>query len=335
MNAFRLIVPAAVSLATSLRSAAGSPALVLQQTITEGLKAGGLDLKDPVAVFGTVFAQLPAEVTVYPTENYYYWQLYCNGREIRGNIRLPSGQREKGILCLGYAEFDEFPAAGGPEREILASKYFSREDGVDITCPDGFTSIVKYKRKSVTFHFHRIPQLPPKRFALPADEVFVERTCDESGFQFFLLYNTASKYFLWVLNEEVPVPDHFHPLADGVLLGRRSGFVFWTDKTNGSRKVLAAVREESVDRNDSFDGPFDQLADNYADQTGIRKYIELALPSCKDRIDKWGYFTDAPEPKRVALNNYGTWHSVSEVLEFMDEAQRFGDIRKFISKSGK
>jgi hypothetical protein len=334
MNRLRLLLAAFV-IAPSLPSPAGDkPALILQQTVTEGLKATGLDLKNPVAVFAAVFAQLPGEVNVYPTENYFYWQLYCDGREIRGNIRLPSGQREKGILCLGYSEFDEFPADEGPEPEISASKYFNQEDGVEVSCPDGFTSVVNYRGKSVTFHFHRIPQLPPKKFTLPPNEKFVERTCDESGFQFFLLYNTAGKYFLWVLNEEAPVPDHLHPMAGDLLLGRRSGFVFWTDKANGSRKVLAAVREDSVVRNDAFDGPFDQLADNYADQSEIRKYIEEALPSCKDRVDKWGYFTDTAEPKRVALNNYGTWQSVPETLEFLEKARKSGDVLKFISKAG-
>ena len=212
------------------------PALVLQQNLTEGLREKGPDLKDPMAVFAAVFSRLPAEVMVYPTENYYYWQMFTDGREIRGNIRLPSGEREKCRLCLGYAEFHEFPADEGPAPEISASKYLGRDDGVEITCPDGFTSVVKYREKSVTFHFHKLPQLPPKRFTLPPDETFVERTCDESGFQFFLLYNTAGKYFMWVLNEEAPVPDHFHLLADGVLLGRRSGFLFWVDAARGGRE---------------------------------------------------------------------------------------------------
>jgi hypothetical protein len=335
MNRCSLLFSLAL-LPTSLPSPAGDkPALTLQQTVLEGLKTTGLDLKDPVAVFATVFAQLPGDVKVYPTENYYYWQLYCEGREIRGNIRLPSGQREKGILCLGYSEFDEFPADEGPEPEISNAKYFSRKDGVEVTCPDAFTSVVKYRDKSVTFHFHQLPQLPPKMFPLAPDEVFVERTCDESGFQFFLLFNTTGKYFLWILNEEVPVPDHFQPLAENALLGRRSGFLFWIDTARGGRKMLAAVREDSVARNDYFDGPFDQLADNYADQANVRKYIEEAIPSCRNHVDKWGYFTDHRAPKRVALNSYGNWHFVTEAVEFLEKARKSGDIRKFISEAGK
>src|SRR5262245_7942300 len=80
------------------------PALVLQETLSRGLGVRGVNLQDPGEVFAVVFDQLPAEVKVMPTENYFYWQLFCDGREIRGNIRLPSGQREKGILSFGYAE---------------------------------------------------------------------------------------------------------------------------------------------------------------------------------------------------------------------------------------
>lgn len=335
MNRLRLL-SAVLFLTVPLYCPAGNkPLVVLQQSVTEGFKATDIDLKNPAAVFASVFGQLPPEVTVYPTENYYYWQLYCDGREIRGNIRLASGLREKGILSFGYAEFDEFPADEGPEPEISESKYFTSGDGVEVTCPDAFTSMVKYKGKSVTFHLHRLPQIPPKSFTLPSGEEFVERTCDESGFQFFLLYNTTGKYFLWVLNTEAPVPDHLHPVGDGALLGRRSGFLFWTDKANGNRKVLAAVRDASVVRNDYFDGPFDQLADNYADQSGIRKRMEESLPHCKGRIDKWGYYTDVSPPKRVALTNYGTWHFLPDALEFLKKAKDSGDVLKFISLSGR
>lgn len=312
----------------------GQPALSLQQTMIEGLSARGIDLKDPRVVFATVFARLPGEVMVYPTENYFYWTLFCDGREIRGNIRLPSGQREKGMLCVGYAGYVEFPGADGAAPEISEAKYFGRDDGVIITCADAFTSLVEFAGKKVIFHFNQLPQLPPAKFPLPAGEVFVERTCDESGFPFFLLYNTEKKYFFWVLNEEGQVPDHFEKLGDDIVTGRRSGFVFWIDRNHKDRKILAAVRQLSVRRNDYFDGPFDQLADNYAEQANVKKYIEEAIPSYHGRIDKYGYITDAGEPKRVALNNYGTYETLTEAAKFIARAKKSGDVRQFISRAG-
>ena len=108
---------------------------------------------------------------------------------------------------------------------------------------------------------------------------------------------------------------------------------FWIDRAHGGRKVLAAVRQASVERNDWFDGPFDQLADNYADQTNIRHYIEEALPDCRGRIDKWGYFTDEGDrPNRVALNNYGTWVTTADAVKFFGRALKSGDVRQFISR---
>jgi hypothetical protein len=331
----RLLLPLAVTIPFWPSAAEESPAVVFRETMLRGLHARGLNLKDTRAVFAAVFAQLPAEVSVQPTENYYYWQLFCDGREVRGNIRLPSGQREKGTLCLGYAEFDEFPNDGGPEPELSEWKYFGRADGVDVTCPDKFSSVVTFAGKAVTFRFLQLPQVPPKRFPLPPDEQFIERTFDESGIQFFLLYNTRNKYFLWVLNDEAEVPDHFYPLEPDIVIGRRTGFAFWIDRANGNRKVLAAVRHASVERNDCCDGPFDQLADNYADETNIRHFIVEAIPACRDRIDKWGYFTDQGEnPQRVALNAYGTWTKAAEIADFARRGKATGDFLQFISRAG-
>ena len=64
------------------------------------------------------------------------------------------------------------------------------------------------------------------------------------------------------------------------------------DEAHGDRKVLVAVRRLNISRNDYFDGPFDQLADNYADETQVAVYMQRAFPSLQGRIDKYGYYTD-------------------------------------------
>ena len=45
------------------------------------------------------------------------------------------------------------------------------------------------------------------------------------------------------------------------------------ESANGGRKILAAIRGQSAVRNDYYDGPFDQLADNYVDEIPISEYI--------------------------------------------------------------
>jgi hypothetical protein len=307
--------------------------LLLQQWMNEGYYHESVDLEDVDAYFWHVFSKLPAEVTVYPSENYFYFIDHIGGRQVWGNIRLPAGRRERGVLSFGYSEFAEFPS--GPGNYLSRSKYFTDGDGLLVKQgADPFTWVVTYNKRSVTFHLHRLKQEPPALFALRTNETFIERTFDESGIQFFLLFNTASNYFFWVLNEEERVPDEFTQLDKDVLVGRRTGFAFWLDGEKPPRKVLASVRKISVTRNDYYDGPFDQLADNYVDQTRISYWMERAIPGIKGRIDKYGYYTDVERPSRVALSVYGTYYTHGDVLDFVKKAKAAPDPYHFISRGG-
>ena len=70
----------------------------------------------------------PGAVHVYPSENYYYFILHADGRQIWGNIRLPAGRREHGVLSFGYFEFIEFPSASA--QGVSGSKFYTDADGV-------------------------------------------------------------------------------------------------------------------------------------------------------------------------------------------------------------
>ena len=308
--------------------------LLFNQRMVEGYRAQTFDLDDVDAVFWRVFSGLPDEVTVYPSENYYYFVLYVDGRQIWGNIRLPAGRRERGVLSFGYFEFDEFPRASGARSGISRSKFFTKADGVVIDEIDPLTYDVTYDDKTVTFDLHPLRQEPPERFELGEDEVFVERTFDESGYQFFLLFNEVGNYFIWVLNEEEIVPDDLESLADDLLVGKRSGFAFLVDEAHDNRKVLAAVRRINVNRNDYYDGPFDQLADNDADIANVAEYMQLAFPGLAGRIDKYGYYTDQERPMRVALSTYLTYYAQSDLLQFMEQVRAADDPYEYISKRG-
>lgn len=307
--------------------------LILQQHLLEGYYTEGVDLEDVDAYFWHVFSRLPDEVTIYPSENYFYFVDHVAGRQVWGNIRLPAGRRERGVLSFGYSEFIEFPSGYG--QYLTRSKYFTEADGLLVKQgKDPFEWRVSYNKKTVTFHLHRLVQEPPKLFALRTNEAFIMRTFDESGIQFFLLFNTASNYFFWVLNEEERVPDTFTALDKDILVGRRTGFAFWVDGEKPPRKVLATIRKISVNRNDYYDGPFDQLADNYVEQTKISKWMERAIPSIKGRIDKYGYYTDVERPSRVALSCYGTYYTQADILEFVKKAKASPDPYHFISRGG-
>ncbi len=306
--------------------------LLFNQRLLEGLYSQALDLGDVDAVFWHVFSSLPDEVTVYPSENYYYFIMYAQGRQIWGNIRLPAGSRDRGVLSFAYFEFDEFPT--GVREGFTRSKFFSEKDGLHVEKCDDFTYAVSYNGKKVTFNLHKLRQEPPALFPLGQGELFIERTFDESGYQFFLLFNEEKDYFFWVLNEEEGLSDVLEPVGDDLLVGKRSGFAFWVDTAHGNRKVLLGVRSINVNRNDYYDGPFDQLADNYVDQTRISEYMVRASPSLEGRIDKYGYYTDREEPLRVSLSNYATYYTLADLQQFLAQARASADPYQFISRRG-
>ena len=310
-----------------------SPYFSTNQRFVEGFYSETVDLNDIDEVFWCVFSQLPEQVLVYPSENYYYYTLHVNGRQLWGNIRIAAGYREQGILSFAYFEFAEFSPL---TNQFTRSKLYKEKDGLDLEKVDHFTYIVRYQEKEVTFNLHQIPQEPPKLFSLRRNEVFVERTFDESGYQFFLIFNEKDKYFLWILNEENGIPDILDPLLDkkDIVVGRRSGFAFWVDEAHGNRKILASIRQHSVTRNDYYDGPFDQLADNYAEKTGVSEYMVKAFPSLEGRIDKYGYYTDTERPLRVAITTYGTYYTQAQFIQFIERAKASGDPYKYISRRG-
>ena len=297
-----------------------------------------IDLEEIETVFQHVFSRLPDQVTVYPSENYYYFGFHVNGRQFWGNIRLATGYRDLGELSFAYFEFNDYASPG--EDKFTRAVIFTPEDGVGIEKIDRFTYEVSYEGRNITFNLHQLSQDPPNLFKLRENEVFVERTFDESGYQFFLLFNEKDNYFFWVLNEEEGVPDTLDPVADhdDITVGRRSGFAFWDD--GFGRKVLASIRQHSVTRNDYYDGPFDQLADNYAVEVDIQGYMIKTSPSMEGRINEYGYFifdqygNKVERPLRVAISTYQTYYTESQFIQFIEWAKADSDPYMYISRRG-
>ena len=313
--------------------------LLLNQRWIEGLHTVDLDLDNIEDVFWYIFSRLPDQVTVYPSENYFYFIIFVNGQQLWGNMRLPAGQRENGLLSFAYFQFNEFTSITG--RGSSNAKFFSREDGLEIGEVDRFTYIVKFGGKAVTFNLHKLSQEPPKLFPLGQNETFIQRTFDESGYQFFLLFNEVTDTIFWVLNEEDGITDIMEPFdpndeaMEDLIVGKRSGFAFWIDRQHGNRKVLMAIRRLSVTRNDYYDGPFDQLADNYADETNVAEYMQRSLPGLRGRIDKYGYYKDRERPVRVALSNYFTYFSRNDLKTFFQSTLAAPDPYEHIARRGR
>jgi len=325
-------VPAASTAASNVDAAEPSTYLLFNQKLVEGLTSEDVDVTDVDAVFWHVFSRLPDEVIIYPSENYYYFVMYTGKRQLWGNIRLAAGRRERGVLSFAFFEYRETPYVTEPR--VSLSKFFTAADGLIIDELNPFKFQVTYDKKSVIFNLHELSQEPPKLFDLAVNETSIMRTFDESGYQFFLIFDEDRNYFNWVLNEEEPISDNLVPLSEDLVVGRKSGFAFWIDAEHDNRKVLIAIRGESASRNDYYDGPFDQLADNYVDVTHVSDFMVKAAPSLAGRIDKWGYFTDRDRPSRVSVSPYYVYFSRQALDIYFERMKEAEDPYFFVSRKG-
>ena len=96
--------------------------------IGEILRDGGLSLEDPLAVFGAVLKNLPDNVKVYPTENYFYFSFVNAGIVYAGNIRLAARDRDQGKVQFAY---QERPRDWNPEPKDRHN-VFGAEQGVKV-----------------------------------------------------------------------------------------------------------------------------------------------------------------------------------------------------------
>jgi len=283
-----------------------------------GLYAG-VDLNDPKAVFGLVFGSLRDEVTVYPSENYYYFKLSAAGRTINGCITLYPSDRDNGILGFGYVRKIE-DKARQKDVPIRGKAYdFTRKDGLYLRKIDDFKYSATYKGKTVVFNLYDKPDAPRKA-KLRDDEVFVGPSFDESGLRFFLIFNKTTRHLYWILNEEGFVPENFRSFTDDILIGDRTEFAFYADSVN-DRKILVGVEGLNVLQNNWYDGPFDQMPDNYvrAGRVKVREYLEADYGYPPGSIDEFGRYV-GDRGSRIPVAPYKIYFS-KEDLRFVDSCR--------------
>lgn len=308
--------------------------LKINGTVDDGANASGLfstnedfinaleskvDLSNPKEVFRLVFASLRNEVSVYPTENYYYFEFVTKGKLIKGNIGLFANNRDKGELNFGY---EEAPAYNDVKEEIVGEATLSAQDGVKVKTLTPFRYAVTFQEKTVIFNLNQIEQKLPERIHLTQDEVFVGHSFDESGLKFLLVFNRKLNHLFWVLNDEKAMPETLTALTDEISIGSRTAFAFYNDNAN-ARKILIGVSKDEVKKNSWYDGPFDQLPDNYiaTDQIEVKKYMEAAYPYAKGEIDKFGISLVNPE-SRIAISSYLEYRNTSDLKEMIEAAKK-------------
>jgi hypothetical protein len=150
---------------------------------------------------------------------------------------------------------------------------------------------IAHAGKTVTFVLNDLALVRPPQEVMRTDEKFLGPVFDESGIRFFLMFNARLKLFHFILDETVPVADRLTTLkaAAPVEIGSRTGFAFYPFE---GRKILVGADVRQSRLNTYFDGPFDQLPENFIEGEALREAILAADPSVKGKIDRLGNFAD-------------------------------------------
>ncbi len=291
-----------------------------QEMIEELLQPNDLDAKSPDAVFAAVFDQLPAKVTVYPTESYYYFTFHLNGIVYAGNIRFDAWDQFDGKVHFAYA--NEYQYWRKPLDPVY--KKMGPADGVQVTQVNKFLYKIIFKDKTVEFSIPDLSNVKPAPGMLREDEVYIGPSWDESGVQFYLIFNKTAKTFLYLL-VDTPKMDQYEPssLSPAVTVGNRTSFVFYKDKLM-NRQILMGDFIGHTMLNDYFDGPFDQLPDNYVQGSTLLDAILEVEPGLKnEKVDRYG--ADPTGEFRYGITSYKYYGHVADLKPIVDCAEKNTD----------
>ncbi len=269
-----------------------------QQFIEDVTRRSALDIEDEYAVLEFILSQLPERVRVYPSENYYYFYFYHGGVQYAGNLRLPVEERDKGL-----AEFIYFKATtelARDERDYHVT--IGNSDGVIVDRLEELVYRVSFRGRDVIFELEDLSDVQPPDGLLGASETFLGPVFDESGVRFFLTFDEHLKLFHFVLDETVPVADDLLKLPswNHILIGRRTSFAFFADPLR-DRKVLVGVFATNALVNSYYDGPFDQLPDNFVKGDELRRALLLANPDLEaEPLDRLGAYPGGEFRRKIA-----------------------------------
>lgn len=265
-------------------------------------------------VFQYVFRNLDDEVTIYPSENYYYFNLSLRGKMLSGSFHLDVRTRDSGVIEFGFVEkFQDRTAAVGQYRPGW-NRLFGPDEGVQVSKVNDYRYKATFEGKTVTFNLYNGDTARPVKARLMSDEEYVGPSFDESGLRFFLLFNKTINRLYWVLNEDGYVAEDFTRVNDHLTMGDRTEFIFYKDSVN-NRKILVGVHGLNVGHNNWFDGPFDQLPDNLvkAGKVELRKYLEAHFRYQPGGLDIYGNFTGKGEG-RAGVCPYTTYFEPADLV---------------------
>ena len=284
-------------------------------------RASTIDIKDPRTVLHALLSQIQPQATIYPSENYYYFSFYDHGLAYSGSLRLAAESRDKGLLELNYYEsYNHWqPRDEGIETTL------GPDQGVEVTKLGKFLYQVKYQDAAVTFRLHEIKmELAPGTKLLKGEE-YVGSLYDESGVEFDLIYSAPRNGFMFLLKSANSSNEYLNDIGNNILVGRRTGFVYYNDKSY-NRIILVAVNSDNVYQNSYYDGPFDQLPENYYEEIKFFDYVYRAYPDLKGKLTPYGTHDDGTI---FAIFAYAQYRSLSDLNYIRKCGAKTGDRNKF------
>ncbi|KAI96078.1 hypothetical protein T281_01985 [Rhodomicrobium udaipurense JA643] len=281
-----------------------------------------IDMANVDAVFAAVFEALPEKAVVYPTESYYYFSFPYKGIVYAGNIRFDAWDQFDGKVHFAY-----FPEYAFWRKPLDPSyKKLGKEDGVDVKQIDKLHYTVTFKGKTVAFELPDLSKTKPAPGVVRDDETYIGPIWDESGVKFDLVFNKPSKTFLYVLNDAPKVDQYEDATIPGVTVGHRTSFAFYKDKL-ADRRILIGVFMGNTQLNNYFDGPFDQLPDNFIEGDALRDALIEVEPSMKGKMDRYG--SDPSGEVRYAITTYMYYGDVEDLKPIVDCAAKETDAPKY------
>jgi hypothetical protein len=200
-----------------------------------------------------------------------------------GNIRLDAMDRDLGKVHFAFYE----DLAEWKDQPAVTHVVLDMTQGVAVEKLDRFVYRISHRDKTVVFALNDLSGVAPPAGTVGPDERYVGPIFDDSAIRFFLIYNSKLKIFHYILDESAEVADQFTPTisTDRILIGKRTGFAFYRDHKR-DRKILIGVFEGNARVNNYYDGPFDQLPDNFIEGDTLRDIILEVDPSLKGKIDR-------------------------------------------------
>ena len=292
---------------------AGAPQLYTNQSFVEdAIAAPSLPIANPMAMFSYVLSNLPERVKVYPTENYYYFSFTHDHVRYAGNIRLDVVDRDQGKVNFAYY----VDLAEWKDQDPITYALLDQRNGVKVEKIEPLVYRISYGARSVVFELNDLSKVKPPASLLGADETYIGPVFDESAMRFLLIFNRKLKVFHYVLDETIPIADQLIPSpgSERILIGKRTGFAYYRDDKI-DRKILIGVFEGNARVNNYYDGPFDQLPDNFIEGETLRQAILAVDPSLDGKIDRYGITPGSQD--RYLVAPYRHYRSDDDLLPFL------------------